>query len=52
MWSGASVAHTTPVQEDLGSILNQIKDGIFNGKTFISPHSDNRLKNNFIHLYY
>jgi len=22
MWSGASVAHTTPVREDLGSILN------------------------------
>ena len=23
MWSGASVAHTTPVQEDLGLILTQ-----------------------------
>ena len=23
MWSGASVAHMTPVQEDLGSILTQ-----------------------------
>jgi len=28
MWSGASVAHTTPVREDLGSILTQTQDGI------------------------
>ncbi len=28
MWSGASVAHTTPVRKDLGSILTQTQDGI------------------------
>jgi hypothetical protein len=28
MWSGASVAHTTPMREDLGSILTQTQDGI------------------------
>ena len=28
MWSGAMVAHTTSVQEDLGSILTQTQDGI------------------------
>ncbi len=28
MWSGASVAHTTPVREDLDSILKQTQDGI------------------------
>ncbi len=32
MWSGALVAHTTPVQEDLDSILTQTRDGILTEK--------------------
>jgi hypothetical protein len=44
MWSGALVAHTTPVQEDLGLILIQIQYGIFlTEKTLISILSDIRL---------
>ena len=38
MWSGASVAHTTPVREDLGSILTQTHDGILTEK-LSSPFS-------------
>ncbi len=52
MWSGASVAHATPVQEDLGLILTQTQDGILMEKTTIPLLSDNRLKNDFIHLLY
>jgi hypothetical protein len=46
----ALVAHTTPVREDLGSILTQTQDGIFNVNTLISLLSGNRVKTNFIHL--
>jgi hypothetical protein len=35
-WIGASVAHTTPVQEDLGLILSQTQDGILT-ETLSSP---------------
>jgi hypothetical protein len=44
MWSDASVAHTTPVREDLDLILTQTQEGIFNVNTLISLLSDNRLK--------
>jgi hypothetical protein len=45
-----TVAHTTPVQEDLGSILHPDPDWHFS-EALISLLSDNRLINDFIHLY-
>ena len=48
MWSGASVARSTPVQEDLDSIPTQ--DGIFL-ETLISHLYDHRLQSLFLSLY-
>ncbi len=42
MWSGASVAHTSPVREDLGSILQPTQTAF--SQAFISFLSNNVLK--------
>jgi hypothetical protein len=46
MWNDALVAHKTLEREDLGLILIQTQDCIFNGKTLISLVLDSRLKQN------
>jgi hypothetical protein len=48
MWSGASVAHKAPVQEDLGLILTLTQMALLD--LFFSLLSDNRLKNDFINF--
>jgi hypothetical protein len=50
MWSGTSVAHMTPVREDLGSILTQTQGGILMEKLSSPFFQTTDLKNVFIHL--
>jgi hypothetical protein len=52
MWSGThKVAQMTPVREDLGLLLHPNPGWHFT-EAHISLLSDNRLKNDFIHLKY
>ncbi len=48
MWSGASVAHTPPVQEDLGPILTQTQMALLDLSSPFFQTTD--LKNDFINL--
>ncbi len=51
MWSGASVAHTAPVQEDLGSILTQTQMALLHLSAPIFQTTDFKKVHSFVILW-